>query len=100
MQDERVQLRQGKNVKHVHCSCRVAEDVDVRVGEGEVIYDPLYRIANVLSCTRELNTQVDEAVVGDDGDNPSSSEERTEVVVDDVGGRGEHAFAHVEVTTV
>ncbi len=34
-------------------------------------------ILNVLSCARILHTRVDEAVVGDDGDEPACGEEGT-----------------------
>ncbi len=78
----------------------MAEDVDIRVGEREVIYDPLHRIPNIVSCARELDTRVDEAVIGDDGDKPTTSEERTEIVVDDVCGGGERARAYVEPAAV
>ncbi|KAK0471780.1 hypothetical protein IW261DRAFT_1424866 [Armillaria novae-zelandiae] len=82
VQGGRVQLRQGKNSKHVHCPCRMAKDIDVRVGEWEVIHNPLHSMANILSCSRELDTQVDETVVWDDSDEPMGGEEGPEVLVD------------------
>ncbi len=49
---------------------------------GKVICDPLHRIAHVLSRTEELGNLVDEVVVGDDGDEPASGREGTEVVAE------------------
>lgn len=89
MQGGRVLFQQGENSKHVHCPCQVAEDIDVRVGEGQIIYDLLHHITNILSCTRELDTQVNKAVVGDNGNEPMSGKEGTEIVVDGVSGGGE-----------
>ncbi len=43
----------------------MVEDVAVKVGEGEVIYDPLHRIQHVLSCAEELGDLFDKAIVGD-----------------------------------
>ncbi len=97
MQGGRVLFQQGKNSKHVHCPCQVAENVDVRVGEEQVIYDLLYYIANILSCARELDTQVNEAVVGDNGNKHMSGKKGTEIVVDGVSGGGECVLPYEKI---